>query len=130
MTYGGRTDGLFHRSIQESGSASTAWCNSSSWYQPIYDKIVDQVNCTDAINTLECLRNVPYKTLYPFLNSSAIDGPGWYPTVDGDIYPNYPTTLLEQGSFAHVPHLYGSNSDEGSKYLLRLVLFEVSLPSF
>ena len=27
MSYGGRTDGLFHRSIQESGSAATAWYN-------------------------------------------------------------------------------------------------------
>ena len=114
MTYGGRTDGLFHRSIQESGSAATAWCNSSSWYQPIYDKIVDQCNCTNAIDTLECLRTIPYKAIYPFLNSSAINGPGWYPTVDGDIYPNYPTILLEEGRFAHVPHLYGTNSDEGT----------------
>ena len=114
MSYGGRTDGLFHRSIQESGSASTAWCNSSAWYQPIYDRIVDQTKCTEAIDTLECLRTIPYKTIYPFLNSSAITGPGWYPTVDGDIYPDFPTQLLQQGKFAHIPHLYGSNSDEGT----------------
>ncbi|KAK7924191.1 Alpha/Beta hydrolase protein [Apiospora marii] len=75
MTYGGRTDGLFHRSIQESGSAATAWYNGSDWYQPIYDKIVSQ---------------------------------------DGDIIPNYPTELLHSGRFAHVPHLYGTNSDEGT----------------
>lgn len=81
MTYGGRTDGLFHRSIQESGSAQTAWCNGSDWYQPIYDKIVDQTNCTQAIDTLECLRTVDYDVIFPFLNSSAIAGPGWYPTV-------------------------------------------------
>jgi hypothetical protein len=81
LSYGGRTDGLFHRSIQESGSAATAWYNGSDWYQPIFDKIVDQVNCTEAIDTLECLRTVDYEVLYPFLNSSAIVGPGWYPTV-------------------------------------------------
>lgn len=28
MSYGGRTDGLFHRSIQESGSAATVSKNS------------------------------------------------------------------------------------------------------
>jgi len=114
MTYGGRTDGLFHRSIQESGSAATAWYNGTDWYQPIYNKIVDQSNCTEAIDTLECLRAVPYETIYPFLNSSAVTPPGWYPTVDGDIMPNYPTVLLEAGRFAHIPHLYGSNSDEGT----------------
>ncbi|KAI5919596.1 Alpha/Beta hydrolase protein [Camillea tinctor] len=114
MSYGGRTDGLYHRSIQESGSASTAWYNGSDWYQPIYDKIVDQVNCGSAIDTLECLRTVEYDTLYPFMNSSAIAGPGFYPTVDGDIIPNYPTELLHSGRFAHIPHLYGTNSDEGT----------------
>ena len=66
MTYGGRTDGLFHRSIQESGSAQTAWCNGSDWYQPIYDKIVDQTNCTQAIDTLECLRTVDYDVIFRF----------------------------------------------------------------
>ncbi|KAK7988198.1 hypothetical protein PG989_008513 [Apiospora arundinis] len=114
MTYGGRTDGLFHRSIQESGSAATAWYNGSEWYQPIYDKIVSQVNCSDVPDTLACLRTVDYDTLYPFMASSKVDGPGFYPTVDGDIFPNYPTELLYSGRFAHVPHLYGTNSDEGT----------------
>ncbi|OJD30016.1 extracellular lipase [Diplodia corticola] len=114
MTYGGRTDGLFHRSIQESGSAATAWYNGSEWYQPIYNKIVDQVNCSSAVDTLACLRTVPYATLYPFMNSSIVGGPGFYPTVDGDIMPAYPTELLHAGRFAHLPHLYGTNSDEGS----------------
>lgn len=40
LSYGGRSDGLFHRSIQESGSAATAWYNGTQWYQPIYDNIV------------------------------------------------------------------------------------------
>ncbi|KAK4620111.1 Lipase [Fulvia fulva] len=114
MMYGGRSDDLFHGSIQESGSAATAWYNGSDWYQPIYDKIVSQVNCTEAIDTLACLRTVSYEELYPYLNTSIIDGPGWYPTVDGHTIPNYPTILLEEGDFAHVPHLYGTNSDEGT----------------
>ncbi|OMP84301.1 Lipase 4 [Diplodia seriata] len=114
MTYGGRTDGLFHRSIQESGSAATAWYNGSDWYQPIYDKIVSSVNCSAAADTLACLRTIPYATLYPHLNSSTVGGPGFYPTVDGDIMPAYPTTLLHAGRFAHIPHLYGTNSDEGT----------------
>ncbi|KAF2136558.1 uncharacterized protein K452DRAFT_279764 [Aplosporella prunicola CBS 121167] len=114
MAYGGRTDGLFHRSIQESGSAATAWYNGTEWYQPIYDKIVDQVNCSSAVDTLSCLRTVPYEILYPFMNSSIVGGPRFYPTVDGDIIPNYPTELLHSGRFAHIPHLYGTVSDEGT----------------
>ncbi|KAJ4423169.1 hypothetical protein N0V82_002163 [Gnomoniopsis sp. IMI 355080] len=114
MSYGGRTDGLFHGSIQESGSASTAWYNGSDWYQPIYDKIVRQVNCSDAPDTLICLRTIDYATLYPFMASSKVSGPGFYPTVDGDIIPDFPTQLLRTGQFAHVPHLQGTNSDEGT----------------
>lgn len=112
MSYGGRTDGLFHASIQESGSASTAWYNGTDWYQPLYETIVDAVHCTDAIDTLACLRSVPYATLLPYMQTDV--GPGFYPTVDGDIMPNYPTVLLAEGRFAHVPHLYGTNSDEGT----------------
>ncbi|KAF2022225.1 alpha/beta-hydrolase [Aaosphaeria arxii CBS 175.79] len=113
-SYGGDTGGLFHRSIQESGSASTAWYNGSDWYQPIYDKIVQQTECSDQPDTLECLRTVPYETIFPFLDSTKVGGPGFYPTVDGDIIPNYPSEQLSSGRFAHIPHLYGSNSDEGT----------------
>lgn len=113
MSYGGRTDNLFHRSIQESGSAATAWYNGSDWYQPVYDNIVNKANCSDEVDTLNCLRTVPYDDLRPLLAAPS-QGPGWYPVVDGDVIPNYPTELLQSGRFAHVPHLYGTNSDEGT----------------
>ncbi|KAH9868570.1 hypothetical protein J1614_007642 [Plenodomus biglobosus] len=113
MSYGGRTDNLFHRSIQESGSAATAWYNGSDWYQPIYDNIVTRANCSDAIDTLACLRTVPYTSMLPLLAAPS-QGPGWYPTVDGDIIPAYPTELLASNRFAHIPHIYGTNSDEGT----------------
>jgi carboxylesterase type B len=114
MSYGGRTDNLFHASIQESGSAATAWYNGSDWYQPIYDKIVEQTNCSDWPDTLECLRTISYEEIYPFLDSSKVGGPGFYPVVDGDVIPAFPTQLLKEGRFAKIPHLYGSNSDEGT----------------
>ncbi|KAH7039810.1 Alpha/Beta hydrolase protein [Microdochium trichocladiopsis] len=114
LSYGGRTDGLFHRSIQESGGATTAWYNGTDWYQPTYNTIVDAVNCTDAVDTLDCLRTVPYDKLAPLIDPNLYPGPGWYPTVDGDIMPQFPTELYAQGKFAHVPHIYGTNSDEGT----------------
>jgi carboxylesterase type B len=113
MSYGGKTDGLFHRSIQESGSAATAWYNGTDWYQPIYDTIVAKANCSNAADTLSCLRTVPYESMLPLLAAPS-QGPGWYPVVDGDVMPAYPTELLHSGRFAHVPHLYGTNSDEGT----------------
>ena len=114
MSYGGRTDNLFHRSIQQSGSAATACYNGSDWYQPKYDDIVKKAKCSDAADTLACLRTVPYETLLPLLAVPYYDEPGWYPVVDGDLIPAYATESLHSGRFAHVPHLYGSNSDEGT----------------
>ena len=117
LTYGGRTDNLFHRSIQESGSATTAWCNGTEWYQPLYDDLVTSLNCSDEIDTLACLREAPYEDLLPLLSRfpTINGGPGYYPTVDGDIYPMYPSEAYETGQFArHIPHLYGTNIDEGT----------------
>lgn len=71
------------------------------------------MNCSEAIDTLACLRTIDYGTLHPFMASSKVSGPGFYPTVDGDILPDFPTQLLRTGQFAHIPHLYGTNSDEG-----------------
>ena len=56
---------------------------------------------------------MPYEIMFPLL-AAPVQGPGWYPTVDGDIIPAYPTELLASGRFAHIPHLYGTNSDEGT----------------
>jgi carboxylesterase type B len=114
MSYGGRTDGLFHRSIQQSGSASTAWYNGTQWYQPLYDRLVAETGCAGSVDTLDCLRTVPYSTLYPLLSTSHVVGPGFYPVVDGDVIPQYPTALLHAGRFAHIPHILGTNTDEGT----------------
>ncbi|KAK4452610.1 alpha/beta-hydrolase [Podospora aff. communis PSN243] len=113
MSYGGRTDGLFHRTIQESGSTTTAWYNGTDWYQPLYDRLVSLTGCASALSTLDCLRSVPYSTLYPLLTASPVSGP-YYPVVDRDIIPDYPTALLQTGRFAHMPHILGTNSDEGT----------------
>lgn len=127
MAYGGRTDGLFHQTIQQSGSAASVWYNGSDWYQPIYQKVVDQVNCTDAADTLECLRTVPYETLFPFLNYFEIPGPGWYPVVDGDFIPEFPTIAFGEGRFAHVPSIIGTNSDEGTTSVAGIVNTDAEL---
>lgn len=117
LSYGGRTDNLFHKSIQESGSATTAWCNGTDWYQAVYDDIITNTNCSSEVDTLSCLRTVPYDDLFRLLARYPLPngGPGYYPTVDGDIYPTYPSEAYSNGRFAsHIPHLYGTNTDEGT----------------
>jgi carboxylesterase type B len=115
MAYGGKKlDGLFHQTIAESGSASSTSYNGTDWHQPIYNRIVDAVGCGRSDDTLDCLRSVPYDTLYPHLDFSTLPGPGWYPTVDGDVIPDFPTKLLKEGRFAKLPQLNGVTSDEGT----------------
>lgn len=42
-------------------------------------------------------------------------GPGWYPTIDGDILPLYPTEALRTDSFAStMSHLSEINTKEGT----------------
>ncbi|KAK0750877.1 Alpha/Beta hydrolase protein [Schizothecium vesticola] len=125
LSYGGRTDGLFHGTIQESGSATTAWYNGTDWYQPIYNNLVAKANCSDHANTLECLRAVPYSSLYPLLSGPG--APKFYPTVDGDIIPDFPTALLKEGRFAHMPHILGTNSDEGTDNAPRTISTDAQL---
>ncbi|KAK3998088.1 Alpha/Beta hydrolase protein [Cladorrhinum sp. PSN332] len=124
VAYGGEgiqgQEGLFRASIQQSGSATTAWYNGSFWYQGIYDGIVKEAGCGESkADTLDCLRGVEYEKLYGILSGRDVvaggRGPGFYPVVDGDLIPEYPTQLLEEGRFVRdVPHLLGTNSDEGT----------------
>lgn len=125
LSYGGRTDGLFHGTIQESGSATTAWYNGTDWYQPIYNNLVAKANCSHHADTLECLRAVPYSSLYPLLSGPG--APKLYPTVDGDIIPDFPTALLKDGRFAHMPHILGTNSDEGTDNAPRTISTDAQL---
>jgi hypothetical protein len=40
----------------------------------------------------------------------------FYPIVDGDFVSDYSSTLLEQGKFAKVPALFGTNINEGTLF--------------
>ena len=57
--------------------------------QDNYDYLVKQANCTSARNTLDCLRQAPYKTIVdavlrtPSLLSYHALNISWYPLVDG-----------------------------------------------
>lgn len=72
------------------------------------------MNCSEASDTLAYLRTIDYNTLYPLIASSKVPGPGFYPTVDGDIFSDFPTQLLRTGQFARVPHLCGTHLDDGT----------------
>jgi hypothetical protein len=44
----------------------------NTFYQPIYDNITSQVGCANAIDSVDCLRRVPYSTLDAIFNSTSL----------------------------------------------------------
>ena len=61
VTNQGDNEGLFRGAIMQSGSPQIAADILSG--QRHYDKLVDDVGCAGAADTLDCLRDVPYDKL-------------------------------------------------------------------
>eukprot|EP00644_Phytophthora_capsici_P009783 jgi/Phyca11/577335/estExt2_Genewise1.C_PHYCAscaffold_1080005 len=119
IAYGGRDDGLFRSAIMQSGSPvkyiPTPYTNASAW-DVYYNNITSATNCSSAVDTLDCLRQVPVGILSDILNSSVASAAPWGPVVDGDYIQDTGPALLSAGKFVHVPILLGTNNDEGTAF--------------
>ncbi|KAL4976588.1 Alpha/Beta hydrolase protein [Aspergillus desertorum] len=108
----GDNEGLFRAAIMESGNAVGPPWNGTDWHQPMYDRIVDAAGCSTSSDTLQCLREVPFDTLY----GVAYEGLEWFAAVDGKFIKEYPQISTTEGRLAKVPILLGSNTDEGVSF--------------
>lgn len=61
VTNGGNNEGLFRAGIMHAGGPLPT--GDIELQQPFYDMVVAHANCTDAEDTLECLRQIPADTL-------------------------------------------------------------------
>lgn len=116
--YGGRDDGLFRGGIMESGGSISAMAQrDESYYQDSFDKLASQVDCANAEDKLQCLREVPFEKL-----NSALNGTGgspayeFSPVLDGDFVKTRGSAQLDKHEFIHVPIIAGTNSDEGTSF--------------
>ncbi|KAH8662840.1 Alpha/Beta hydrolase protein [Tricladium varicosporioides] len=100
--------GFFHGAAAE--SSSFAGDAQVVDVQSKYDDLVKAVGCTGANNTLSCLRGVNVTELQTKSPSY-----GWSPVIDNDILVAPLYQLYEQRRFRHVPTIYGSTTDEGTK---------------
>ncbi|GAQ07692.1 lipase 4 [Aspergillus lentulus] len=100
---GGDNEGLFRAAIMESGNAVGPPWNGTDWHQPI---------CSTSPDTLQCLRGVPYESLYDV----AYEGLEWFAAIDGSFIKEYPQISYTEGRLARVPILLGSNTDEGTSF--------------
>ncbi|KAJ5884788.1 hypothetical protein N7495_009298 [Penicillium taxi] len=115
--YGGRDDKLFRAAIMQSGSSTYESTSNYITFQSMYDELVSNVGCTNVIDTLQCLREVPFQTLNSVLNGT--DGSPDYkflPVVDGDLVQKYGSIQLNNHEFVKVPIIAGSNTDEGTSF--------------
>ncbi|KAM0322912.1 hypothetical protein ACHAPQ_008885 [Fusarium lateritium] len=108
--FGGRDEKLFRGIIAQSGAEGTDMKNYTLPQQR-YDTIVKAVGCDKKEDKLACLRDVPFDKLNA--TSTKVQG-SFYPVVDEDFIPDFPSTLLENGNFTKVPIMLGTNADEGT----------------
>ena len=102
--------GLFHRAISESGGCTTRQTTLAEAEERT-NSLIDAVGCAQAADVLACLRALPVSVLLDHSD-------GFDPIVDGHFLPDQPRTLYDEGNFAHVPYILGSNTDEGTLFLL------------
>ncbi|KAI9370647.1 Alpha/Beta hydrolase protein [Aspergillus egyptiacus] len=109
---GGNNEGLFRAAIMESGNAVGPPWNGTDWHQPMYDRIVEKAGCSNSSDTLQCLRDVPFDSLY----AVAYEGLEWFAAIDGTFIKEYPQISITNGRIAKVPVLLGTNTDEGTNF--------------
>lgn len=114
--YGGRDDKLFRGAIMQSGNpVFYGAMNGGSYYQPLFNQIVNNASCNNTLDRLDCLRHVPFEQLNAIINTTGI-AQAWSPAVDGDFLEQYGSKALAEGRFLHVPIVDGANSDEGLSF--------------
>uniref|UniRef100_A0A8C2SSA7 Neuroligin 2 n=2 Tax=Coturnix japonica TaxID=93934 RepID=A0A8C2SSA7_COTJA len=112
------SEGLFQKAIAQSGTAISSW---SVNYQPLkYTRLLAaKVGCerADTGAAVECLRRQPYRALVDQDVQPARYHVAFGPVIDGDVIPDDPEILMEQGEFLNYDILIGVNQGEGLKFV-------------
>uniref|UniRef100_A0A8C1GMD1 Neuroligin 2b n=1 Tax=Cyprinus carpio TaxID=7962 RepID=A0A8C1GMD1_CYPCA len=112
------SEGLFQRAIAQSGSAISSW---SVNYRPLmYTKILaKKVGCSysDTADLVDCLRRKSFRELVDQDIQPARYHIAFGPVVDGDVVPDDPEILMQQGEFLNYDILLGVNQGEGLKFV-------------
>ncbi|XP_051900638.1 neuroligin-1-like isoform X6 [Pristis pectinata] len=116
------TKGLFQRAIAQSGTAISSW---SVNYQPAkYTRMLaKKVGCNfpETVDVVDCLRRKSYRELVDQDIQPTRYHIAFGPVVDGDVLPDDPEILMEQGEFLNYDILLGVNQGEGFKFVESLV---------
>ncbi|PPQ70409.1 hypothetical protein CVT26_013826 [Gymnopilus dilepis] len=120
VAFGGNNEHLFRGAIMESGSPIAF--GPMELGQQHYDALAKDTGCSNAKDTLQCLRTVPFDTLRDAVNASpnllqyqAVNL-AWGPRVDGVFLRDDPLNLVAAGKVTRVPVVNGDDDDEGTVF--------------
>lgn len=122
-----QSQGLFHSVISESPPCVSPSTLAQAYrFTDVFSPLVGCNGTDSATAELECLRSVPWATLYDltttlssayFKNLLACTFRDryliWDYTIDGVVIPYEPEDALRQGKYSKVPYMVGSTVDEG-----------------
>lgn len=114
--------GLFQKAIIQSGTALSSWAVN---YQPAkYTRaLAEQVGCgtPDTAELVSCLRGTGWRELSRQRVTPAAYHVAFGPVIDGDVIPDDPQILMEQGEFLNYDIMLGVNQGEGLRFVDGLV---------
>ncbi|KAG9010513.1 hypothetical protein FRB94_010279 [Tulasnella sp. JGI-2019a] len=126
-TNDGDNEGLFRAASMQSGAAIPITDIDDKAPQKEYNMLVDRVGCSASNDTLQCLREVPYKALRDFMLTT----PGifeytslaltWIPRIDGNFIKRAPTHSVKDGQVAKIPFVTGNTLDEATVFSLSVL---------
>ncbi|KAM9327490.1 neuroligin 4 X-linked a isoform 3-T3 [Pholidichthys leucotaenia] len=118
LTLSHYSEDLFQKAIIQSGTALSSWAVN---YQPAkYTRVLaEKVGCNmlDTIDLVECLQKKNYKELIEQYITPAKYHIAFGPVIDGDVIPDDPQILMEQGEFLNYDIMLGVNQGEGFKFV-------------
>ncbi|KAM5372988.1 hypothetical protein ACJZ2D_007199 [Fusarium nematophilum] len=120
VAYGGKDEGLFAAAIAESPFVPGQPKVDDLEYQ--FDRVVNGTGCLGSYDKMACLRGKSSAELQaqnikaPFVGRTYRAYFYWAPCTDGDMFPDYPSNLYDNGDFVQVPILFGACTNEGSNY--------------
>ncbi|KAG7257934.1 hypothetical protein CRUP_018080 [Coryphaenoides rupestris] len=118
LTLSHYSEDLFQKAIIQSGTALSSWAVN---YQPgKYTRVLaEKVGCNmlDSLDLVECLQKKSFRELVEQYVTPAKYHIAFGPVIDGDVIPDDPQILMEQGEFLNYDIMLGVNQGEGFKFV-------------
>uniref|UniRef100_A0A8C4N575 Carboxylesterase type B domain-containing protein n=1 Tax=Eptatretus burgeri TaxID=7764 RepID=A0A8C4N575_EPTBU len=123
LTLSHHSEGLFQRAITQSGSALSSWAIS---YHPenasrLLGNRIGCIHATDSQALVECLRSKPVHLLVETEVQPVRYHISFGPVIDGDVVPDDPQILMEQGEFLNYDIMTGVTQAEAYELVENMV---------